>query len=153
MSRDPSSAPMWRCPFCGRTFAARNQAHTCAPLGDLDRHFLSSGPSVRATFERIIVVLTEIGPFTVLPEKTRIAFQVRMSFAAVTPRRSWLNGHLVLDGRVESSRFTRIETYSRRNVLHAFRLVSPDEVDGEFAVWLAAAYRVGEQGHRAPRIG
>ncbi|MET0780749.1 MAG: DUF5655 domain-containing protein [Microbacterium sp.] len=147
MDREGNVAAMWRCPRCGRTFATRNQTHTCAPLGELDRHFGSSSPAVRAIFERIVDVLNGIGPFTVLPEKTRIAFHVRMSFAAVMPRRNWLTGHLVLDRRIESPRFTRIETYSPRNILHAFRLLSPDEVDSEFAQWLADAYRVGEQRH------
>ena len=147
MTGEGNVAAMWHCPFCGRTFAARNQTHTCAPLGELDRHFESSAPAVRATFARIVDVLNGIGPFTVLPEKTRIAFHVRMSFAAVMPRRNWLNGHLVLDRRIENPRFTRIEAYSRRNILHAFRLISPDEVDAEFAGWVAVAYRVGEQRH------
>jgi len=87
------------------------------------------------------------GPVTVLPEKTRIALHVRMSFAALMPRRRWLNGHLVLARRVDSPRFTRVETYSPRNVLHAFRLTAPDEVDDEFAAWLGEAYRVGRQEH------
>ncbi|HEX5728831.1 DUF5655 domain-containing protein [Microbacterium sp.] len=147
MDRDRSAAPLWRCPLCGRTFAARNQTHTCAEVGDLDRHFDACAPQVRATFDRIVAVLQDIGPFTVLPEKTRIAFHVRMSFAAVMPRRKWLSGHLVLDRRIENPRFTRIETYSPRNILHAFRIASPAEVDDEFTVWLAAAYRVGEQRH------
>ena len=34
-----------------------------------------------------------------------------------------------------------------RNVLHAFRLHAPDEVDDEVAAWLAEAYRVGAQEH------
>jgi hypothetical protein len=70
-----------------------------------------------------------------------------MSFAAFAPRRRWLDGHVVLDGRLDSPRFRRIETYSPRNVLHAFRLSSPDEVDDEVTGWLARAYAVGEQRH------
>lgn len=83
----------------------------------------------------------------VLSEKTRIALHVRMSFAAFMPRRSWLNGHLVLARRIDSPRFGKVEVYSPRNVLHAFRLNSPDQVDDEFASWLIEAYRVGEQRH------
>jgi hypothetical protein len=83
----------------------------------------------------------------VLAEKTRIALQVRMSFAAFMPRRDWLNGHLVLARRIDSPRFLRVETFSPRNVLHAFRLSGPGEVDAEFAAWLAEAYRVGAQEH------
>ena len=139
--------PLWRCPSCGRTFANRNQTHTCAELGDLDRHFATTSPLVRATFDRALDVVAGLGPVTVLAEKTRIALHVRMSFAAFMPRREWLNGHLVLARQVDSPRFHKIETYSPRNVLHAFRLHSPTEVDEEFAGWLAEAYRVGQQRH------
>jgi hypothetical protein len=140
-------ADMWTCPECGRSFATRNQTHTCAALGDLDRHFARASPQVRAAFDAVLASVSALGPFRVLPEKTRIALQVRMSFAAFMPRRDWLNGHLVLARRIDSPRFVRIETFSPRNVLHAFRLSGPADVDQEFAGWLAEAYQVGAQEH------
>jgi hypothetical protein len=114
---------------------------------DLAQHFEGKQPVVRATFDRVLEEAMKLGPLTVLPEKTRIALQVRMSFAAFVPGRRWLDGHVVLDSRLDSPRFRRIETYSPRNVLHAFRLSSPEEVDGEVTGWLARAYAVGEQRH------
>jgi hypothetical protein len=141
---------LWTCGGCGRAFANRNQSHSCGTVGDLGRHFEGKQPVVRATFERLLEEAEKLGPVTVLPEKTRIALQVRMSFAAFVPRHRWLDGHVVLDRRLESPRFRRIETYSPRNVLHAFRLSSPEEVDGEVSGWLARAYAVGEQRHLNP---
>ena len=138
---------LWACPRCGRTFANPNQSHTCAPLGDLDRHFAGTDPTVRATFDTILAAVRRLGPVEVLAEKSRIALHVRMSFAAFQPRRHWLNGHLVLAREVRSARFGKVEVYSPRNVLHAFRLDSPDEVDDEFTSWLAEAYAVGDQRH------
>ena len=138
---------MWACPECGRSFASLRQTHTCAALGDLDRHFARASPQVRAAFDAALAAVRAVGPVTVLPEKTRIALQVRMSFAAFMPRREWLNGHLVLARRIDSPRFTRIDVFSPRNVLHAFRLTGPADVDQEFAGWLAEAYRVGAQEH------
>ena len=139
--------PLWRCPRCGRTFANLNQSHACAALGDLERHFAGTQPEVRQTFDRILAAVQRLGPVDVLPERTRIALHARMSFAAFIPRTRWLTGHLVLARRIESPRFRRIEVYSPRNVLHAFRLASPDEVDHEFLAWLAEAYAVGQQRH------
>jgi hypothetical protein len=145
------SRPLWTCPACARTFANPNQTHTCAPLRDLDSHFTRSDPAIRAVFNRILAVLEPLGPLTVLPEKTRIALHVRMSFAAFTPRRHWLDGHLVLARRADSPKFHKIETYSPRNHLHALRLTHPSEVDEELSSLLSEAYQVGAQLHLRPR--
>jgi hypothetical protein len=54
---------------------------------------------------------------------------------------------VVLARRVESPRVRRIDTFSPRNHLHAFRLASVAEVDEEVAGWFAEAYEVGMQRH------
>jgi hypothetical protein len=138
---------LWVCPRCGRTFANRNQSHTCRPLGELDAHFTGKDAAVRETFERIVEVVRALGPVEVLAEKTRIAFHARMSFAAFMPRVHWLDGHVVLAELLDSERFTKIEVYSARNVLHAFRLRDPAEVDAEVVDWFTRAYAVGQQRH------
>ncbi len=102
---------------------------------------------MRETFNRIIAAVRTLGPVDVLAEKTRVALHVRMSFAALMPRRAWLDGHLVLARSIDSRRFRRVEVFSSSNVLHAFRLTQPDEVDDEFRAWLAEAYEVGCQRH------
>jgi hypothetical protein len=144
---EDADRPLWQCPICGRTFANRNQTHTCRSLSDLDEHFRGKSAEVRATFDAIVDAVAEMGPVTILPEKSRIALHARMSFAAFMPRRDWLNGHLVLARRIDHPRFTRVETFSPRNVLHAFRLGSPAEVDAQFIEWLGEAYEVGMQRH------
>jgi hypothetical protein len=138
--------PLWRCPACKREFANRNQSHACGTY-DLDHHFKGKPPEIRALFDRLAAIVEAVGPVRILPEKTRIAFQVRMSFAQVTPRRRWLDGHVVLARRREHPRFTRIETFSPRNHLHAFRVTSPADLDAEFRSWIKEAYAVGEQRH------
>jgi hypothetical protein len=142
---------MWTCPRCARTFANRHQTHTCASLGDVDRHFAGSAPEVRAAFDAALAAVRALGPVEVLAEKTRIALHARMSFAAFIPRRRWLTGHLVLARRVDSPRFLRIDVYSPRNVVHAFRLDSSADVDEEFTAWLSEAYAVGRQRHLLSR--
>ena len=144
-----AGGPLWTCPRCGRSFANRNQQHACGPL-DLERHLAGRDPEVLAIFERLVELAERNGPVTVLPEKTRIAFQVRMSFAAFTLRRHWVDGHVVLARRLEHPRFRRVETFSPRNHLHQFRLERLAEVDEEVAAWLAEAYQVGEQRHLRP---
>jgi len=141
---------MWECPHCQRWFANRNQSHACGTY-ELEPHFAGRDPSVRLTYDRIVGLIRELGPVTILPEKTRIAFQVRMSFAAVMPRRRWLDGHVVLARRYEHPRFTKIDYISSRNHVHHFRISGPAEVDEEVRAWLAEAYAVGEQKHLTSR--
>ncbi|HJU69450.1 MAG TPA: DUF5655 domain-containing protein [Gemmatimonadaceae bacterium] len=141
-----SRPPLWRCERCGRAFANRNQTHACG-RHDLDHHFAGKSPRIRALFDAVVAAIREIGPVEILPEKTRIAFHVRMSFAQVTPRRAWLDGHVVLARRLESPRFRSVQTFSPRNHLHVFRLETLEDVDAEFRGWLAEAYEVGEQKH------
>jgi hypothetical protein len=138
--------PLWHCAKCGRDFANRNQSHACGRY-KLGEHFRGKPPAIRALFDRVLEAIETVGPVRVLPEKTRIAFQVRMSFAQVTPRARWLDGHLVLARRVESRRFRKVETFSPRNHLHAFRLTRAEEIDAEFQAWIAEAYAVGRQDH------
>lgn len=143
MKQRPS---LWRCPKCRRVFANRNQTHSCG-RSTLSHHFAGKPPEIRALFDAVVDAIREIGPVRVLPEKTRIAFQVRMSFAQVTPRQRWLDGHVVLARRLDSPRFRKVETFSPRNHVHVFRLSDLREIDQEFREWLEEAYRVGEQRH------
>ena len=141
---------MWTCPECGRSFANLNQSHFCSHVR-LEEHFEGREPNVVATFERLLAAARKNGPVSVLPEKTRIAFQVRMSFAAFTLRKRWVDGHVVLARRLESPRFRRIDYISPRNQAHVFRLKDASEVDAEVGAWLAEAYSVGEQKHLTAR--
>jgi hypothetical protein len=137
---------LWRCPKCSRMFANRNQSHACA-RHTIAHHLEGKPPEIRALYEAVLAAIRRIGPVKVLPEKTRIAFQVRMSFAQVTPRQRWIDGHVVLARRLEHPRFRKVETVSLRNHLHVFRLESLGDVNDEFSAWLEEAYRVGEQRH------
>jgi hypothetical protein len=142
-----SRAPLWTCPACGRAFANRNQSHACGRHA-LAAHFEGRSAKVRAIYDAFLAMLESFGPVAVLPEKTRIAFQVRMSFAQLTIRRDWVLGHLVLARRVEDPGFTRVESFSPRNHLHAFRLDAPEEV-ARLQDFAREAYAVGRQEHLA----
>lgn len=140
---------MWSCPACGRAFANRNQSHACGHHA-LEAHFEGKSPNVRKIYEAFLAMLEEIGPVTVLPEKTRIAFQIRMSFAQLTLRRDWAIGHFVLSRRVEDPLFTRVETISPRNHVHHFRLDTAAEVE-PVRDYARQAYAVGQQEHLSAR--
>ena len=137
---------MWTCAKCRRAFANRNQVHTCA-TGSLDAHFDGRSPAIKALFDLFLARLRDIGPVTVLPQKTRIAFQVQMSFAQLTPRRDWIDGHLVLAERCPEAWVRSISSLSPGNHVHTFRLLSEADLHGSFIQRLRDSYAVGEQKH------
>lgn len=139
-------APLWKCPECGRFFANRKQSHFCSHY-TLHRHLAGKSPAAIALFRTFAKLVKRCGPVRVVPEKTRIAFQVRMSFAAVSLRRDRIVGHVVLARRLENPRFIKIESISPRNHVHFFRFYSHDELDLEVLAWLREAYCVGQQRH------
>jgi hypothetical protein len=139
--------PLWKCPRCGRSFANLNQTHTCALLGDLDRHFANRPPELRALFDALTKAVLAFGPAEVLSEKTRLAFHRRMSFLSVYLRKDHLILAFVLAERIEHPRFESVQTFSPRNHVHNLRLRNISEIDEEVRDWIRAAYHVGEQRH------
>jgi hypothetical protein len=139
--------PMWRCSECGRRFANRNQSHACAPPRELAEHFAGRDSSMFSLYRALLALVRRCGPVTVIPEKTRIVFQTRMSFMAVAPRQLHLIGHFVFARRVANPRFQKIETISPRNYVHHFCLEREDELDAEFEGFVREAYAVGTQEH------
>lgn len=137
--------PLWLCPACGRAFANANQPHACG-RHELESHFAGKPSGVRDIYAAFLAMLEAFGSVTVLPEKSRIAFQVRMSFAQLTVRQRRVLGHFVLARRVEDPLFTKVETISPRNHVHHFRLDAPEEVE-RLRDFAAEAYAVGRQDH------
>jgi hypothetical protein len=142
------AAELWRCPRCGAGFTTRNQWHSCGRF-DLERLFAGKPPQVRALYRRLLGLIEACSPVTVIPQRSRVAFQVRMRFAAVTPLKSGLKGHLILASRQQAACFDRVESLTPRSHLHAFRLALKRQLPDEFAHWVREAYRykVGRQEH------
>jgi hypothetical protein len=138
--------PLWPCPACGAQFTTANQWHSCGRF-DVDALFAKSSPLVRRLYARFVALLKRCGPVTILPQKSRVAFQVRMRFAAIMPQRSCLKGHLVLADPVRAACFERVESISVRNHVHVFRLESEAQFTPEFVAWVGEAYKVGRQEH------
>lgn len=138
--------PLWTCPACGRAFANRNQSHACARHA-LEDHFSGKPAHIRALFDAFAARVEEIGPVAIVPQKTRIAFQVRMSFAQLSPRRGWIDGHFVLAGPRAEPWVRRIDTLSPRNHVHHFRLACEADLTPPLLAAMRDAYAVGEQKH------
>lgn len=138
--------PLWQCPVCGEKFTTANQWHSCGRFS-LEHLFSRSDPHVFRIYQKFAGMVETCGPVTIIPQKTRVTFQVRMRFISLYPRKSCLIGAFVFARRHDHPRFYKIESLSPRNHLHHFRLESEDELDSNFAARIAEAYTVGEQRH------
>ena len=132
--------PEWVCPRCGRPFANANQSHSCGR--HTVRAFLERRtPQAIALYRRFASLVRRCGPVAIVPTQTRIGFQVRGIFASINKLDDGhLDAHVVLGRKLESRRFTRIQSLSLQNHVHHFRVRSPEELDDEVARWLAEAY-------------
>ena len=138
--------PLWRCPACRRRFANRNQSHSCGTY-DLEAHFHGKPAMIHQLYDQFVAQVRLCGPVTILPEKTRITFQVRMSFVALQVQRSKIIGHLVLAERHDRPCFVRIDSISPSNQVHHFTLARPEDLTEELCGFIQRAYRVGQQKH------
>lgn len=135
---------LWTCPQCGNTFTTPNQWHSCGQF-DLDAHFEGADEEVELMYQKFAGMVRSCGPVRIIPQKTRIAFQVRTRFATLTPYKSHVIGGLILEEPIESDRFTKVESFGPRAHAHSFRIEKLEELDDEFMGWIRRAYAVGAQ--------
>lgn len=146
-------AELWTCPGCGRSFANRNQWHSC-DTATLEERTSTWPPLARDLLSDIQNVLAAAAasperagapPLRVHPQRSRVAFITRMTFAGLAPGRSWADLSLILPTPVENARIDRIDVYGPTSFGHRVRLRDRDEIDDDVRAWLAAALRRGDQ--------
>lgn len=137
----------WKCPTCSRAFRRTGQKHVCASL-TVDHLFGSASDHSKALFERFTALVHDIGAFEHSITKSGVGFSgTRRVFAAVRPTRSGLGGFIDLTYQVDDARFTKVEPYTKRLFIHKLALDNLNQLDTQFAEWLADAYRVGAGEH------
>ena len=136
--------PLWRCPKCGERFITANMWHSCGKYS-LEQLFARSEPHVLPLFRKFAKMVRACGPVRMIPQKTRVVFQVRVRFAGAYPRKSHFLAGFALPRRVDDPRFVKIETYAPHFQGHLFRVASEADLDDQIQQWLREAYRVGAQ--------
>jgi hypothetical protein len=119
-------------------------SHSCGKFS-LENLFARCDSNVRRLFDEFARLVRACGSVHMIPQKTRVVFQVRMRFAGATPRKSFLICHFVLRRRIDDDRFEKIETFSPRCHAHYLRVESQCDLNRDVARWLKEAYQVGEQ--------
>jgi Domain of unknown function (DUF5655) len=137
--------PLWQCPACGKLFVTPKMWHSCY-RGSVDDFFAGRPARLREVYERYLALASSFGPVTVDVAKTRISFQARVRFAGVArARKDTLVLGFWLKHRIDSPRFTKVELIPPADWVYQFVASTPDDIDGEVAGWLEAAYEVGMQ--------
>lgn len=138
------SRPMWTCPQCGRSYAIRNQAHACLDLS-ADEYLAGKGSLARSIYGSVVAALEACGAFRVHPQKTRIAFISRMSFAGISATKSWVDLSIILPAPSDDYRIRKLVLYGPTSWGHTLRITDPGEVDAQVRDWLCEAWRRGNQ--------
>ena len=118
----------------------------------VEDHLRDKPAAVVALYRRFVELVQACGPFDYAVSKTGISFKgSRRGFAGAKPKAHSLDGYLDLQRRVEDPRIRRASPYTKRLVVHQFRVSAPEQLDKEFAGWVREAYQVGQGEHLVPR--
>jgi hypothetical protein len=142
---------MWTCPICGHKFVTKNLWHSCGKYTVAD--FLKGKPerSVRL-FQYFLREHEKIGPITLHPVKTRVAFRVDVRFSGVHRiGRDFIAGGFWLMRRRRHRTIYRVEELGPRCFVHYFRLHKEEDIDAPFRRLMTLAYSVGKREHLRAR--
>jgi hypothetical protein len=139
--------PLWTCPKCGARFVSANMWHSCGRFR-LEDLFARSEPHVFELFQKFRRMVEACGPSTMIPQKSRVVFMVRMRFAGASVLKSCLRIGLILERALpDDPRLQKIETFGPRSHGHYFRIDDGDQLDERMQRWIREAYDSGTQKH------
>jgi Domain of unknown function (DUF5655) len=114
----------------------------------VEEHLRDKPPGSVALYHRFVALVEACGPFSLAVAKTLITFKgTRRGFAGTRPDARGLVGYLDLQRELIDPRITRVSPYTKSLYVHHYRITRPDQMDGDFAGWVAEAYAVGGGAH------
>jgi hypothetical protein len=141
------SRELWTCPKCGAQFFQKNLWHSCTRY--TVEEFLNGKPE-RAVelYNFFLSEYKKIGPITLHPLKSRIAFMVLVRFSGVSKLgKDYIEGSFWLKEKIESKKFHKVEFIPKDNYIHRFRIYNETDIDDEFKKYMNMAYEIGERKH------
>ena len=119
-------------------------SHSCGKHS-IEEHFQDKDPQIRGLFDLLVRATRRFGTFHVYAQKSRIVFQTRGRFVAVTPRQRHLGGHIWLKRARPHRLIHRIDSLLDRDFVHNFRITRAEDLDADFRDLLRESYSVGKQ--------
>jgi hypothetical protein len=142
---DVDTSDLWTCPSCGKRFVTRNMSHSCGHH-TVEQFMEGKGPQAWAFWQRLQEMVGQCGPYTVVANKTRLAFMVRARFAGMSAvSEGGISFAFWLKEQIDSPRFRKVAHYGGRDWVYYLRVTSLDELDEEVQAWLCRSYLVGCQ--------
>jgi len=137
--------PLWTCPKCGAKFVSANMWHSCGRYRVEDL-FTRSEPHVFELYRKFRRMVERCGPVTMIPQKSRLVFMVRMRLAGFTVRKSGLRVGLILERRLPPDpRVVEIQTFGPFSHGHYLRIDAAGQLDATVQRWIREAYDSGTQ--------
>ena len=107
----------------------------------IERHLHAGSERGCDLFRRFVEIVAGCGDYTTSVAKTTITFKgPRRGFAGARPVGDRLQGYFDVTYRVDDSRIRSVSPYQKDLFVHHFRVESPEELDDDFAAWIADAY-------------
>ncbi|HEX9643404.1 MAG TPA: DUF5655 domain-containing protein [Acidimicrobiia bacterium] len=139
------TSDLWVCPSCGKRLVTTRMWHSCGPHTVED--FMARKSEVAWSYwNRLCEMVGECGPYSIVANKTRLVFMVRVRFAgmdAVSDR--GMSFSFWLKQPIDDARFRKVVHYGGNNWYHHLRVTLLDELDAEVQRWLCMSYQVGCQ--------
>lgn len=131
----------WTCPDCGRQFKHRNQSHSCLRLNP-DDLFSGKETRVKEIYDRLLKEVGKFGDVNVSPVRVGVMLKVRSTFAAVKPKKSWVDLEFILDEEINEFPVHKTFRYTAGRWAHFVRLEHSKDVSKKLLVWLRRSYNL-----------
>jgi len=107
----------------------------------IERHLEAGSDHGRALFQRFMDIIASCGEYTTSVAKTTVTFKgPRRGFAGARPVGDRLQGYFDVTYRVEDPRIRSVGPYQKDLFVHHFRVDALEQLDEQFASWIADAY-------------
>jgi hypothetical protein len=115
----------------------------------IERHLDAGSEHGRALWRAFAAIVAECGEHTTSVSKTTITFKgPRRGFAGARPQGDRLVGYFDVTREIDDPRIRSVAPYQKDLFVHQFRVDSSDDLDDEFASWIAEAYEQVGCGNR-----
>ena len=136
-----TASRVWICPECGRQFKHTNQSHSCVRLNP-DDLFPGKDVHVKETYDRLLAEVKKFGDVNVSPVRVGVMLKAGGTFAAVKPKKSWVDLEFILDEEISEFTVHKTFRYTAGRWAHFVRLEHSRDVSRKLLVWLRRSYNL-----------